>query len=299
MFRRLFFAVCLTMLLTGCALPGTVAAPTPYPADYIPTVIYLTAQSINATMSAGVTPTETITPSPSPVPSTPVPTSTPTAASGIPLAVIQINSPGPMSRIVSRVEVHAQVQVDDGDRVETALYDETGQVISHPALLMFDAPGVFPVSVKMPFEIRAAGETGIVQMSIKDPHGRVIFLTSVRVLLLSDGVSQVNPAGNTIYERAVFDQLPVDTQVSGGTLSVKGRFAPVNLQPVILELIADNGKTLGLRVLNAAASEWQDFDTTIPYKVTQATPARLYIHQDDTVTEGRAYVYSQPLTLNP
>jgi hypothetical protein len=298
-FRSALLTFSLALLLAGCVLPGGVAAPTPYPADYIPTVIYLTAQSINATISADITPTAAPTLVPTDVPSTPVPTLTPTPAPGIPLAAIQINAPGPMSRIVSPVEVHAMVTVDEGYRVETALYDEIGQVISRPALVTFSSPGSFPVSAKMPFEIRAAGETGVVQMSIKDSHGRLLSLISLHVLLLSAGSSQINPAGNTIYERVVFYGLPSDSNVSGGSLAIKGRYDPVTGKPVIAELISNDGKSLGLRVLNLPGTDWQPFDSTIPYKVSAETPARLFIYQDDDIIQGRAYVYSQPIILSP
>lgn len=298
-FQRSLLCAFLIGLLTGCAMPGASSAPTPYPAAYLPTVIFLTAQSINATISAGFTPTEVPTLTPTPVPSTPVPTVTPTPAPGVPLAAIQIDAPGPMSRIVSPVEVHAMVTAEDGNKLEAALYDETGAVISRPALLVFSKPGSYPVSVKMPFEIRAAGETGTVQVSTKDAHGRVLFLNSIRVLLLSSGASQINPPGNTIYERVVLYDLPPEAQVAGGMLVVKGRFAPYNQQQTIVELVTEDGKSLGLRVLNFTGTDWQNFDTTIPYKVTQETSARLYIYQDDNAINGRAYVYSQPLALNP
>ncbi len=83
--------------------------------------------------------------------------------------------------------------------METALYDETGQVISRPALTTFIQSGTYPISVKIPFGVRAA-QTGIVQMDIRDPHGRMLSLISVHVLLLSEGATQVNPAGNMIYD---------------------------------------------------------------------------------------------------
>ncbi len=297
--------------MTGCVLPGTVAAPTPYPADYIPTVIHLTAQAINAaTMAAAVTavtptPLDPLPPSPSPtaaaelVTTTPVPTATFTPQPGVPLAQIEINAPGPMSRIVSPVQVHAMVTVGEGTKVETALYDETGQLISRPPLLAFTRAGTFPLSLKLPFEIRAAGETGTVQITAKDSHGQIQSLNAIRVLLLSSGVSQINPPGNMIYERVAFYDLPVDAHITGGVLAVKGSYTPVNSRPVILELMTSDGKSLGLRVLNLPGSEAQYFETTIPYKVTQETAARIYLYQDDDVIQGRAYVYSQPLALEP
>jgi hypothetical protein len=68
---------------------------------------------------------------------------------------------------------------------------------------------------------------------------------------------------------------------------------------VILELVGQDGKILVQRVLNFSGTDWQPFDTTLPYQVTGETAARLFIHQDDNVIDGPAYVYSQPLTLNP
>ncbi len=295
-------------MVSGCVLPGTVLAPTPYPADYIPTVIHLTAEAINAaTMAAEATPTplDALLPSPSPtataelVTAAPQPTATFTPEPGVPLAAVEIDAPGPMSRIVSPVQVHAMVTVDEGYKVETALYDETGQLISRPALLAFSRPGSYPVSVKLPFEIRAAGETGTVQIAAKDAHGHIQSLNSVRVLLLSSGASQINPPGNMIYERVAFYDLPVDAHITGGVLAIKGSYSPMNAQPVILELVTDDGKSLGLRVLNLPGNEAHYFETTIPYKVTQETAARVYLYQDDDVIQGRAYVYSQPLALEP
>lgn len=289
------------VLLTGCVLPGTVSPPTPYPAGYLPTVIYLTAQSINATISAGVTPTETPTLAPTlaPVDVTARPTATHTPAPGIPLSAIQINSPGPMSRVASPLELHAIVVAGASHRVEVDLWGEDGRLIGRSLLVVPGYAGGDGLNVKMPFEIRAAGETGTVQISTKDAHGRIQSLNSVQVLLISTGTSQITPPGNNIYERVAFYDLPSDAHISGGTLAVRGRYAPVNNKPTILELVADDGKSLGLRVLDLTGSDGEYFDTTIPYKVTQQTAARLYLYQDDGVIQGRAYIYSQPLALNP
>jgi hypothetical protein len=155
------------------------------------------------------------------------------------------------------------------------------------------------LSLKIPFEIRAAAEIGVIQVSTKDKLGRLQSLSSLRILLLSNGVSQINPAGNAIYERVTFLQLPVNSDVFGGILSLRGQFTPYNHQPVILELISDTGQGLSLRVLNFPSLDPQNFNTTLPYKVTQPTQARLFIHQEDDVLKGPVYIYSQEITLNP
>ncbi len=301
MLRRLPFLVLFTALLTGCALPGVTSPPTPYPADYLPTVIYLTAQSINATTLAGVTPTltPTLTATPLPIYATAGPTATYTPGPSIPLAAVQINAPGPMSRVASPLEVHALVVAGASHRVEVDLFGEDGGLIGRSLLVVPGYPGGDALNIKMPFEIRAAGETATVQISTKDAHGRVQSLNAVQILLISTGTSQINPPGNNIYERVAFYDLPVDAHISGGTLAVEGRYSPVNNKPTILELVADDGTSLGLRVLDLTGSDGQHFETTIPYKVKQLTAARLYLYQDDEVIQGRAYVYSQPLALEP
>lgn len=301
MLRRFPLLALLTAFLTGCALPGTVLPPTPYPASYLPTVIYLTAQSIHATIAAASTPTETPTlvPTSATVDVTERPTATFTPGPNIPLAAIQINAPGPMSRVASPLEVHATVVAGESHRVEVDLFGEDGRLLGRDLLVVPGYPGGDGLNVKMPFEIRAAGETATVQISTKDAHGRIQSLNSVQVLLLSTGTSQISPPGNNIYERVAFYGLPIDAHITGGTLAVKGSYAPVNDKPTILELVADDGTSLGLRVLDLTGADGQYFETTIPYKVTQETAARLYLYQDDEVIQGRAYVYSQPLALNP
>jgi hypothetical protein len=205
-----------------------------------------------------------------------------------------------MSKIVSPVELHAMVEGEGSYKVEVALFDEDGQVISHPALLLFNSGNGGPISLKLPFEIRAAGETGVVQITTRDASGRLQSLNSVRVLLLSSGVSQINPPGNMIYERVVLYNLPPESSISGGVLPVKGRFTPLNnRKPVILELVGPDGKTLSQRVLSFVGLDAQTFDSTLPYKVTEMTSARIFFYQDDDLIDGRAYVYSQAITLNP
>ena len=304
MLRLSLLLLCAAALLTGCVLPGAVSAPTPYPPDYLPTVIFLTAQAINAaTLLPPATPSATeVLPTATQqflAPLTPPPTVTFTPGPGVPLAAVQINGPGPMSRVASPLEVHALVVAGDSHRVEVALFGEDGRLLGRTLLVVSGFPGGNAVSIKMPFEIRAAGETGTLQVSTKDGHGHVQSLNSVRILLMSTGATQMTPPGNMIYERVAFYDLPVDSHITGGTLAVRGSYTPINDKPVILELMTADGKSIGLRVLGLHGRQPQFFETTLPYKVTQLTAARLYLYQDDDVLPGRAYIYSQPIALEP
>jgi hypothetical protein len=82
-------------------------------------------------------------------------------------------------------------------------------------------------------------------------------------------------------------------------VNVKGDLWPFNLQPVVLELVDAEGKSISLRIVNVSYMGPQLFETTLPYKVTEPTPVRLVIRQDDERMPGVFYIYTQLITLNP
>jgi len=318
MFRKILLLASLAGLLAGCTIQGGSSVPTPYPADYLPTVIYLTAQSIHATSAiqtaAAVTPSLTPTFTPSPIPPTPTQTATSTPPPGMSLSAIQINSPGPMSKIVSPLQIYASVAAVKNAKVYIALYGEDGSLLDDQLINLAVPSGGEFVSAKFPFEIRATAEIGVVQVTTRDSTGVLMALNTVRVLLLSSGVSQINPPGNNIYERIALEKPVVHSTASGGVLTVKGVYSPFNSEPLILELVDVNGKSLNAsRVLTVTDSDSQTINTTIPYKADSPTPAYLVIHQQDDVLKdavlfsnqypvpwlGPAYVYTQLITLDP
>jgi len=204
-----------------------------------------------------------------------------------------------MSKVVSPLEVHLIAVAGDSKKISVDLFGEDGTHLGGSTRPVSGSPSGDFLSVKIPFEIRAVGENGFVQVSTKDEQGRVQSLSTLQVLLLSSGVSQINPPGNTIYERVTFYGLPPNTTVSGGVITLTGKMVPYSQKPVVLELIGNDGKSLGTRLLPLAGLDSQDFEATIPYKVGASTQARLFVHEDDDVLNGPAYVYSQPITLNP
>lgn len=299
MLRKYLLLASLPVFLTGCVYPGTNLAPTPFPSGYLPTVIYLTAQSINATVSAGITPTIVPSETTTSIPPTPAPSETPTAPPGFTLSAIQINKPGPGSKIASPLEVQILAVAGDSKKIDVSLFGEDGRLLGDIIRPVEGRPTGDFLSLKIPFEIRAAAEVGIIQVSTKDTSGRLQSLSSVRVLLLSSGVSQLTPAGNTIYERVTLQNLRPNADVSGDVMSIQGQFTPYNQQQVVLELITDAGLLMSSRVLNVQNLDPQSIDTTLPYKVSGPTQARLFIHQEDNVLKGPVYIYSQEITLNP
>ena len=318
MFRKSFLLASIAGLLAGCAFQGGSSVPTPYPPDDLPTVIYLTAQSIHATSAiqtaAAITPTLTPTVTPSPILPTPTSTDTSTPPPGMSSGAIQITSPGSMSKVISPMEVRMSVAAEKNFKVYIALYAEGGNLLDDQLINLPNASSGEYVVTKFAFEIRAAAEIGILQVTTRDETGVLMALYTVRVLLLSSGLSQVNPPGNAIYERVALETPSPQATVSGGVLTVKGVYSPFNSQPLVLELVDVNGKSLNAsRVWPMTDSDTQTINTTIPYKADSPTKAYLVIHQQDDVLKdpvffshqypipwlGPAYVYVQSITLEP
>jgi hypothetical protein len=201
--------------------------------------------------------------------------------------------------VASPLEIRITAVAGKSRIIQISLFGEDGRKLNSILERVPSYAGGVYIFEKIPFEIRAAGESGLIQVSTKDEFHRVQSLVSVPILLISSGASQINPPGNNIYERVVLYHLPPDSTFSGGVVDVDGQFQPYNHQPVILELISNDGKSLGLRVLTFASLGPQSFTTTIPYKVSKPTPARLFIRQADNVLTDPVYVYSQELMLNP
>lgn len=301
MLRKNLTLLILAGLMAGCA-PTPAPAPTLLPAELVPTIIALTADAASTATVQAFTPTtppETPTLTLTPRPSIPRPTSTFTPQPEIPLAQIQFLSPGPMSRFISPVQMQLLIVAGESEVVQIDLFGEDGRllgrIIDRMNRLLSGAYKVY----KIPFEIRAAAETALLQISTKDKQGRMRALNSLPIILLSSGVTETTPAGNMVYERAVFLSPENGFDARGGELDVRGRYWPYNTQPVFLELILPNGSVTGVRVLTLDSLDPQEFTTTIPFKVTERTLALLSLRQMDPVLNAPIYVYTREVWLNP
>jgi len=306
--RNLIILASLLGLIAGCASPASSPVPTPYPPEYLPTVIALTANAANvfgtetalaATPTSGPTQTLEITASSTPLRTpglsfTDTPTPVPWHAAG----AVQYISPGPMSKLVSPIQLVAKVVAGESEKVQIDLYGEDGRLLSRAVRLLGRRTKGALLSLKITFEIRAAAELGRITISTLDESGRIQALNSVRVLLLSSGVNEINPPGDLSEPVLVFSPVAEQT-VSGGVLNIRGDIWPFSIQPVVLELLSPTGKSVGLRMITVNDINPQLFETSIPYKVTEPMSARLIIRQSDDRMPGRFYVYSQVVLLNP
>jgi hypothetical protein len=292
-------------VLVGCSplvSPSESAAPTLYPSDYLPTVIAMTADaaSLYATATALaslVNQPPTDTPEPTVTP-TPQATYTATTIPGHDPAAIEIQSPGPMSKVISPINLRMNIISGESEKIQIDLVAEDGSLLSRTVKKLRRSNDGVDQVIKIPFEIRTAAEVARLSISTSDKAGRTQALNSVRLLLLSSGDSEINPPGNPSEPFAVFNPGLKD-EASGGVLNIRGDIWPFNLNPVLLELIGPDGKSLGLRILNINNLNPQLFETSVSYKVDEPTRARLTLRQQDDRMDGWFYVYSQEILLNP
>lgn len=289
-------------LLVGCAAPTASPVPTAFPPDYVPTVIALTADAaslLGTQVALALTPTAAPTSTPRPT-LTPRPraTFTQTTIPSHDLAAIEISAPGPMSRVVSPITLRMNIVAGESEKVQIDLYGEDGRLLTRNVKKVPKSGKGVDQQIRVPFEIRAAAEVGRLTISTLDKAGRIQYLNSVHVLLLSAGNNEITPPGNP-SEPVGVNSPKNEESISGGVLTVRGDVWPRNLNPFIVELIDPDGKSIGLRILNVNSIDPQLFETTIPYKVSEPTLARLTLRQDDDRIDGLFYVYSQEVLLNP
>jgi len=183
-------------------------------------------------------------------------------------------------------------------KAQIDLYGEDGRLLTRNLKSVPPSGKGVDQQIKIPFEIPATAEVGRITVSTLDKAGRIQSLNSVRVLLLSSGNNEITPPGNPSEPVGVFSP-DAEEPVSGGVVNVRGDVWPFNLNPVILELMGPDNRSIGLRIVTVDNINPQLFETTIPYKVFVPTLARLTIHQDDDRINGLFYVYSQEILLTP
>jgi hypothetical protein len=203
-----------------------------------------------------------------------------------------------MSKVISPITLRMHIIAGDSEKAQIDLYGEDGRLLTRNVKNVPRSGKGVDQQLKVPFEIPGAAEVGRLTISTLDKQGRIQFLNSVRLLLLSSGNNELTPPGNPSEPVGIFDPLEEES-VSGGVLNIRSDVWPFNLNPVLFELVGPDGKSIGLRIINVDHLNPQMVETTIPYRVTVPTLARLTVRQDDDRIDGLFYVYSQEVLLNP
>jgi hypothetical protein len=228
-------------------------------------------------------------------------TFTPTATLDTDTVLLNIISPGPMSKVVSPVDfvVHIAPNYTGTTRIE--LIGESGTQLYRKIFKTYSNVGYFTrVNEKINFEIQGAAEIARLQISTVDSLGRIQAHNSVRLLLQAVGENGFTSVID-IHDRIILRSPSENEEIKITPLVVSGEIKTINDQPWVLELLDEKGGVVGSRVLKIAPGNggYQPFTAQIPFKVDKKTPVRLVIHQSDDRIIGLAYLYSRLLLLLP
>jgi hypothetical protein len=320
----IFLLLLFSFLVGGCSMLPVYQLPTAWPTNYLSTAIALTqtanptstkpililqstqklaptSNEVTTTAIISLLETKTLEVSPTPtLKYRKTPTITPTPTN--PEAVIQLLSPGSLSKVTSPIQLEAYAQPGPDNRIIIELIGEDGRLIANEILFYQDLPRLWaPINLNLVFSINSVSELSRLQIRNEDQSKRTISLLSVQLILLSDGVNKIYP--NTILEEHCIILSPKENEgISGGKLVIEGKFLPMNEQALIIDLIAESGAILGtttIQIQSETGNPYIPFKTEVSYQVNKPTFARLTIHQPDERIQGDMFVFSQLILIRP
>ena len=229
-----------------------------------------------------------------------LPTHTP--APVIPEARIQIFRHGERSLVTSPIQVYARLTSRVGKTARIELYGEDGRLLARQVKVYNQLPWhVATLLLDLEFEIKAAAEAGRLVISVEDIYGRLIDLNSVNLILLSSGVTELNPA-TALYERVVIHEPVPNSLIQGGVLIVTGLAQTSSNQPLRISLIGEDGRVLGGRLAGVnvlTPGDYGEFFAEVQYAVEDLTPALLVIYEENENTQEKTYLTSIEIVLSP
>lgn len=282
------------------ATKTTTATRTPESSQIISPTIAV-ASTLTTPESVIITPTVAITNSvPFEIPLPPPPDDTISPA--IPEAHIQINRLGELSLVTSPIQAtfHLTERIVKVARIE--LFGENGRLLARHVRNFDGIPwGANQFTQNLEFEINAAAELSRLVVSVEDRFGRLTDVNSVNLVLLSTGMTKLNPA-SALWQRIIIQEPQPKGLVQGGKLIVSGRARPNSDQPLRVMLITEDGKTIGQRLAGVTISipgDYGTFITEVPYTVSDLVFALLVVYEDGKPISDIAHLSSLEVILAP
>jgi hypothetical protein len=246
------------------------------------------------------TPTESPTPTSTPT-TTPTITLTPTP----PFSYLRMSRPGVFSRVISPFRLEANVVPGEDGFIRVELVGEDGRLIVRDLLNNAGAIGTrFWFSHWLDFDITAAAETTRLVLSVQDVQGRKIAISSVDLILLYLGEDEINPPFS-LLEPYVLWYPHHGAVIKNSVVLVGGLAQPVNSNPLIIELIDEEGQVISSVQTTLAEPLGGEhtharFEIGVPYNVSETTPVRLSLRQESAGRlPGTVALSSVPITLEP
>ena len=304
MLRNLLLVFAVLLILSACQVGGASSLPTLIPKEYLPTVIALTAEAL-PTLTPPPTqevpqPTLTFTPTVE-IPTLAVETSLPDVVIQIPEAAIQIVRPGPLSKIVSPTLLSIYVIPGAERRATAELWGEDGRLIYRQIFTFITVNKHAQIYKEIGFETAGVAETGRLVVRSLDEYGRVIALSSVPLMLMASGEEDIFFINDVMTP--ILIQYPLENVlVQGNSLSVSGLARTGNDEPLLVELIAADGRVLGSRLAGFSSFEagaHNPFSVDVPFGVDAPTWTRVTVSERSGDEISPVNISSVEVLLSP
>jgi hypothetical protein len=260
--------------------------------------------------------TATLSPTPSPTrtpdlsaTATPRSTRTPTVTRTptLPPAGVQINSPGPMSKVASPLKVTANLHTEPSGNYHVELWLEPLQPGGDPRMLYREVQRMISNPIDwlyldqdIQFELTRVSELGQLRISVWDTFGRAISINSVDLILLSMGSSSITPPSPKTEPIVIRE--PTENQlIQGGKLIVSGVARP-DPGVMLVELVTTDGSVVGYKEVLVTPSPdgyYVPYTVEVPYQVVTPTWVRLQISESGSRISGIDHLSSVLVLLSP
>jgi len=219
-----------------------------------------------------------------------------------PDAPIQIFGPSELSKVTSPIQIEAHLSSNTGKLVRIELRGTGGRLLARlvkiPTFIPWSSANI---SVKLFYEIRTPSEEGRLTISVDDQHGRTMDLNSVNFLLLPTGAAELLPS-SALKQVIVIQKPAPGKSIENGKVLISGLARTDLRHPLKVELISEKGKILGQRLATNPRSKselYGVFTAEVPYSVSERTPARLIVFEDEENRDEITHLSSLEIILKP
>jgi len=316
----------LSALLVSCSNVSETPVPTLYPTEYIPTVIAMTLEAQGIDLNPDDQPTESPTEPPSPTPTeqptqislpdptqalpTPVPEGTPSPpddqepipTGDIPISINQILSPGSGSKVISPFTMRAAVKPGDNSVVHIELLGQDGQLLMREVRTFQTLETDWlTLGSEIIYGINSVAESGRLQVSIEDEHGRLKSVSSIDLVLQSMGNQDLNQPGDE-FEDIVLESPRSYLLIQDGTMRVAGMARLRTGQPLRIEIVTSDGRIVGTRQVSvnpSQGSQYETFAIDVPYNISYTNRVRVQVWEPASRIPGIINLSSVEVLLSP
>ncbi len=235
---------------------------------------------------------------------TPTRTRYPTTTPPPPSPQLVIQRPGPYSKVVSPIQLRAVIHPGDDKALYLDLIGEDGRIILSQNYNFSLATEYWIYTIQeIPFTIDAFSEAARLVLYTLDQHNRKIYQVSVDLILLQVGDDSINVP--VVENEPYVIRKPWEgATVRGGMMEVEGLARPLNDQPLIIEIIDEQGAIVGAGEVAveqpSAVQPYVPFRLQVPYSVSNWTRVRFSARQESaTRIPGTIWLTSFLMYVEP